>query len=847
MLSSRTTPATGANTDFNLPMKPCLLLTALLLLSPGVGWTQRVNIPLTVSETAGLDRHQYPITTGLPLPRGLLKSAGVLQLMDRQGGFVPAAIQEMTRWPGDGSLQWIQVHFAASLPANGQAVYYLREVGALPRFPSPIGLAQRENGLEIVTGPLRLVMGGRSQQLLDQVWVDENWGYDFSHRTKILESGNFRITLRSGGRRFRMSPWTGNRVEVEEANAIRAVVKVSGTFVSDDLEVSPFDYVARVTVYGGKTFFKLGLTLVHAGGSGFEPLPLEDLSIQAKLNLDPFSQRFALGGMDRDHQGHFDQTSAVSLYLENADSYQLSGVAVEADPVFDGSDGGPAAGRLCRVVSDKNTLNLGWADLSDDRHGLALGVRWFWQLYPKAFEIRKSGTLITRLFPEQAKPQPIPVGMSKTHEVLFYFHGGRSFAEGRVKNELLGLQKPIFAFAPAAWYCRKSGALGVLSESSPDIYREGYWPMVQKYDGWIESQRELLLAERGRRRDKSGGDGYGWLRFGGGRSCQSSSEKSDGRVSRCDDRTYDLAYALYLHFFRTGDSRSLEVAEEIVAHWADLGISHHRDPHFSGTPFGGAPASWDGRHHETLLHSFLLTGNRRALDAARLWLEHVVELDGTNLAQAPHQVAPVLLGLLKGYAVLGDQRFLERARWIVEVIHAWQAGDLKKLRRLSPTNALRWKETYRGGYGSAAWKCGELWWALTRTREWFARDEIPVYMRRSADWVLGNLKEWFPGSKVDPRFPLRAMSLAPGLASIYESSGDLNYWKLALEVFTRGVNHVEESATLPVDAYFHGAQHFLWYLSRDFHPPKAGSSHSGLDPIGLEGAGETLQRKPRRR
>ncbi len=693
-------PENGGGSRLDPSMKRFLLLLLLLVLPPEIGWTQRLDIPLTVSETAGLNRHKYPITSGIPLPRGLLKSARVLQLMDRQGGFVPAVVQEMTRWPGDESLQWIQVHFAASVPANGQVVYHLREVGALPRFPSPIGLAQRADGLEVVTGPLRFVMGGQSQQLLDQVWVDENWGYDFSGRTKILESGHFQITLRSGGRRFRMSPWIENRVEIEEANAIRAVVKISGAFVSNDRKPSPFDYVARVTVYGGKTFFKLGLTLIHTGRSGVEALPLEDFSIQTKLNLDPFSQRFALGGIDRDHQGHFDQTSAVSLYLENADSYQLSGVAVEADLVVDESCRQPPGSSLRLAVKDKNILNLGWADLADDRHGLALGVKWFRQLYPKAFEIRKSGALIARLFPEKAKPQPIPGGMSKTHEVLFYFHGGRSFAEGRVKNELLGLQKPIFAFAPTTWYCRKSRALGVLSESSPDAYREGYWPMVQKYDGWIELQRESLLAERGRRRGENRADGYGWLRFGGGRPCQRSPEKPEGTVNWDNDRTYDLAYALYLHFFRTGDPGSLEVAEEIVAHWADLGVSHHRDPHYPKAPSGCPLASWDGRRHEILLHSFLLTGNRRALDAARLWLEHVVELDGMDLARAPHHVAPVLLGLLKGYEVLGDQRFLERAQWIVEVIHAWQDGDLETLRRLSPANALRWEESFRGGYGS---------------------------------------------------------------------------------------------------------------------------------------------------
>ncbi len=91
------------------------------------------------------------------------------------------------------------------------------------------------------------------------------------------------------------------------------------------------------------------------------------------------------------------------------------------------------------------------------------------------------------------------------------------------------------------------------------------------------------------------------------------------------------------------------------------------------------------------------------------------------------------------------------------------------------------------------------------------------------------------------------MSLAPGLASIYESSGDPKYWDLALEAFMQGVRNAEMSKTLPLDACFHGPQHFLWYLSRDFDPPKVGSRDSGEGPIRLKRTGETPQRNPERR
>lgn len=792
-----------------------LLLIVLSIGSLREAWSQEIDIPLTVKETAGLARHQHPVTSGVPLPRGLVKSARLLQLMDRQGRFVPAAIEETARWPEDGSLQWVQVHFAASLPADGQAVYFLRRVGALPRFPSPIGLSSRREGVEVVTGPLRLAMGGPSRQLLDQVWVDENWGYDFSERTRILDSGRFRISLRSGGNTYGMGPWSENRVEVEEASAVRAVIKVSGTFVSKDAGPAPLDYVARVTLFGGKTYFKLDLTLVRPCGSGAGDFPVEDFSLEARLNLDPFSRRFTLGGGDRDHQGHFDRTSAVSLHLDSVDSYRLTEVRADEEAPDGAAAGVPVSRPLQRRVAKEFRANLGWADLADERHGLALGVKRSWQFDPKGFEIKKSGSLIARLSPKEAESWNLSPGGSRTYQMLFYFHGNRSLAEGRVKNTLMGLQKPVYAFAPSSWYCRAGQALGPLSESSPEVYRAGYWPLVRKVDSRMERQRESLAAARDEAWGSGGSDGTGRLRLQGGRPRPESGKTAAGSFHWTDDRAYALAQGLYLHYLRTGDPRSLEVAEEAVARWADSGVWRRPGP-ASGAC---APGGWDGRLHEPLLYSFLLTGNRRALDAARSWLEQVVGSDEVNPAQAPRRAAAVLAGLVRGYQVLGDERYLEKARWIVEVIRAWQEQDSSRLRELSPLNAMRW-EAERGRIGGTeAWRRGDLWSALHRNRNWLGRDRVEACLQREAGPIRGGPEEWLSGSREPGTLAEAGFGLASGLAALYQSGGDPKHWELALRVFTGALQNGEASQPVSAGAFPGGAQRFLWYLSRTFDPP----------------------------
>jgi hypothetical protein len=198
-----------------------IIVVLLWSQASGAGAGQ-IDIPLTIQETAGIERFQYPVTSGVPIPLGALKSTEKLQIMDTHGRFVPAQFSVANRWRKDGSIQWLQFDFSANVPAGGKASYFLREVAPLPEFPSPIGLIPRGTYFEVVTGPLRFVIGGESNQLFDQVWVDENWGYDFSDRTKILESGLRWLVLTSGGQTYRTSKWTQNRIEIEEVNALRA-------------------------------------------------------------------------------------------------------------------------------------------------------------------------------------------------------------------------------------------------------------------------------------------------------------------------------------------------------------------------------------------------------------------------------------------------------------------------------------------------------------------------------------------------------------------------------------------------------------------------------------------------
>jgi hypothetical protein len=194
--------------------------------------------------------------------------------------------------------------------------------------------------------------------------------------------------------------------------------------------------------------------------------------------------------------------------------------------------------------------------------GVGFGLRWFWQLYPKGFEVRTGGLVRLALFPETARPQNIYTGVAKTHELMLSFGG---------ENLAAQLDHPLYAVAPSKWYTRETRALGRLVESSPEAIRPEYWPLVQRYDRWLTASRDAVLAKRDRGFEFQGRrfDEYGMLNFGDAMHKLITNDRRPDYGIHWETEYYDFPHALFLHFFRTGDMKSFSMAIEAAAHLAD--------------------------------------------------------------------------------------------------------------------------------------------------------------------------------------------------------------------------------------------------------------------------------------
>ncbi|MBL8232857.1 MAG: hypothetical protein JNL98_30440 [Bryobacterales bacterium] len=585
------------------------------------------------------------------------------------------------------------------------------------------------------------------------------------HRQGHLLDGpglrNADFLLRSDERIYKLSQGASELV-VEEQTPMKVVLKRTGSHGWVNGKDKALDYVVRLTAYAGKSHVRVTYSFVNRQGKSMSDfVRLDGLRMEAKLEKTASPRR----------------------------TEQLA-----AEP-----------------------RRRGWFEAG----GIGFGLRWFWQLYPKAFEVRQDGSVRLELFPETARPQNIYMGVAKTHEMILSFAGEDLSAQ---------LDDPLYAVAPPKWYTRDTKAFGRLVESSPEAILPQYWPLVERYDRWLTSSRDAVLAKRNRGYQFEGRtfDEYGMMNFGDAvHKIITAGGRPDYGV-HWETEYYDFPHALFLHFFRTGDLASLRMAVEASAHLADVDISHQDvQPTLHGAPRTGpglnhwvrysngeftASASWAFYKNESLFDRYLLTGDLWSRDVARLSADFGVGNHGLDIQSNTRSIGHGLFAMMKAYEVFGDRKYLDRANWIVDCVQTWQEGNVEKLRAMKC--GVRWEPQFLGGYSHQSWMYGIALEAMAQASWTYGRTEMPAYLRRAADWVFANPKEWDAQRRMFLNAPVHSVMLTPGLAYIAETSGEQKYWEVALESFQRQTEAAEVTDRLKLfGQLFRNSQRFPWYLS----------------------------------
>jgi hypothetical protein len=324
-------------------------LLTLTLLGAFPCLARTAELTVTVAEPAGVRRTGWPVTSGVPLAEGALRDSRAAALFTAEGREVPLQTEALSRWP-DGSIRWLLLDFQTDLGANQTRRYTLRYCPGTERttVEKPVTLGTEGKAVTIDTGPLRLRLSPTEFRLLDDVWLDANNDGRFSADEQVTgqdDAGIFLTTPDGNVFRADRAPAT---LTVEDSGPLRASVRIEG--VHGSAEGTMFRYVVRVHAFRGQSRLRFHYTFIN------------DHQDALMARIDALDLVFAHARKD-----------GCRIVLDGKE--RAPGRLFQVDDGRFDVDGKPTGGR-----------GAGWAAVGTDHLGMAIGLREWWQNWPKDIE-----------------------------------------------------------------------------------------------------------------------------------------------------------------------------------------------------------------------------------------------------------------------------------------------------------------------------------------------------------------------------------------------------------------------------------------------------------------------------
>ena len=354
------------------------------------------RIPLVLHSHSVKGETSWPISTGIPFPKGALLDSTKLRLVQEDGTSVLAQFTPRATWSRGGSLKWVGLDFVAAY-RDGVPHKYSVEFGPDVNRPAlKGGLVVKETAQEIV------IQRGEERFSFSKQQTPER----ATHPDAYIVDHN--------GAAFSLWRDTKRRVELEERGPVRAVVRVEGDFIS--AKGKPLcRAVTRMFFYVGKPFVRYQHTIVVTCDTnkvqfrdmGFR-IPVEDVS----------DVRFGADG------------ETLSLTAGKGESLSLL-QAAEKEFLLRRFAGGKG-----EVLSEGKAA-AGWVQGLTGKRAVTVVLKDFVELFPKELEADRNGFTI-HFWPAHGITRKRP--LTKKNIMQFWFcHQGDllDFRFPKVDRDLL--------------------------------------------------------------------------------------------------------------------------------------------------------------------------------------------------------------------------------------------------------------------------------------------------------------------------------------------------------------------------------------------------------------------------
>ena len=676
-----------------------------------------MRIPLIVTESLGITRTGFPVTRGVPLPERAVRDAAGVSVLDSDGIAVPFQARPLLRWP-DGSIQTLLVDFQASVPAHGRAEYGLVLDAGGGGSPPPVSVVVEEAAerVTVSTGVLRFAVSRRRFSVLEwatlgrqeadgtftpevELVSPEAGGEAFATICECFPVDDTRRRIYGlGGECLASLASDDYRVSVEESGPLRVVIRCDGKLEAVAPAghyggYRPLHFTLRLHAYAGQPFLRALFTFVFAANP--RETEVEEIGLRIPLSV-PGGRRARLG-MRREMHGT----------LGRGEGWLLSQKS-DRHCVLDRRRGE----RVQRLAEDARGEN--WVALEGDGGGVAVGLRWMAEEYPKALGIPADGGGVDVYLWRDPEGRRLSfrrsteevhwgqgegiyadgTGVAKTSEFFLHFYAR---AAGDPRAAIRGLlQPPHLAVDPSAgsWCRQDAGAPGFGGRGDAGVPGSGGrqdagvpgaapelppFPRAERmlagYVGWMTRHVGL-------------GRWYGCLDFGDMRAtweADAGEWRFHGRWGWCNSE-WDPRHAFWVQYARTGDPELFALAEAFTRHSTDVDTCHWHPvrPYFVGgcyrhsvDHFGDEPCA-SHTFVDNWLDHYAATGDGRTLDVLKEAGEFFLRFRWTEdprFSFSLRTTGNTLRGLLIVWEVTGDESYLRRAETLYETIARAQNPD----------------------------------------------------------------------------------------------------------------------------------------------------------------------------
>lgn len=623
-----------------------LLFLLLPWMEPASGAAVALEpITVTAHELDGVDRRDWPLTFTAPFPPATLRDGDSIRIRDEDGDVLATQARAFRKWR-DGSVRWMLIDTRVSLQAHRERRLRI-EAGKSPPPAIAVRVTDGPEAVHVDTGALRFDVAKKHFAVLEHLQT----GAGVTVSTKGLSS-----LLTGDGRAG--SAGTPARVEVTESGPLRARLEVEGNYGNG------FDYLIRLEAYAGQPFVRLWHTFTNVGGGRYKNL--SEVTLEMPIAAAT-KARYTVGVEPGKNLDGAVGEKGVRIYQADNLAYETNGSRHD--------------GHL-----------EGWAALANARAVVGMAGRFFWQEYPKSFDLRRDAIQL-HLWPPYASSTPVGMGAAKTHEMVLW-----AAAPGSLPGSFgRGVADPLVVTLEAGWIV-ETGALPQAIVPPAD----GFVPRI------VKATRRYLKRNASERWDDRGDvdcksrqgerprDGaYGMWNWGDW-NFPGYHDDTKG----CDawgNLEYDTTQTLALAFAASGRAELQAAMVSAARHFMDVDTIH----------FHGPRPSWTGMNHpknplhftfelggvdlghtwnEGLLSYYYLTGDERGLETALGIADYLVDrVNGLVVRANPRQWGWPQVALVAAYDATGEGKYLAAASeyakrgmaaFPVEEVKRWKVGIL---------------------------------------------------------------------------------------------------------------------------------------------------------------------------